>query len=553
MLPFAQLLRHERLATAITDHPVRLAVFLSVLWLIPGLVGHDPWKTEDAQNIAVVLHLLRSGDWLVPMLAGEPFLTSPNLIYLSSALTATLFSPVLPLHDGARIAAGFYMALTLLFTSMAGRELLGGNKGYLAALLLLGCVGILVRGHEPLAEVAQLSGFAMGIYALVLSARRPAVAGIWLGLGLGISIFATGFVEPLMFGITLLALPAVSARWRTRGYLLTLTIGVGVMLPLALAWPLLLHNHSPRLFTQWFWVENVGRLQGIFLTGIFDSRYSNLEVLSWFAWPAWPFALWALWSERRNIQSKPEIVFPATMFVVFLAFVIALGEKSDLLGLPLLLPLSLLAAASFSTVRRGAGNAFYWFAIMAFTFAAFVIWFYWMAADVGVPARLWKHLMKLQPAYQSDGRAFAIAFAALVTAGWFFLLFNVKRSAERPVIIWAAGITLMWALVGSLLLRYIDTGRTYRGVFGQLVKALPARHGCVAGQSLGGPQRALLYYFGNLVTVPHNRPGKNPDCQFLITQDTPSRPVRVGENWVLLWEGNRPRDRKERYRLYQKS
>ncbi len=552
MLRPAQFLRNETLAAAITANPARLSLVLVLLWLIPGLVGHDPWKTEEAQNIAIVAHLLHSGDWVLPMLAGEPYLATPVLAYLSSALTAMLFSPVLPLHDGARIAGAVFMALTFFFTALAGKELLGGNRGWLAALLLLGCVGMLVRGHQPLAEIAQLSGFALGLYALVLSARRPALAGLWLGLGLGTAFCATGMVEPLMFCLVMLLLPAACARWRTRGYLVTLAIGLVVASPIALAWPLALYGRSPALFSQWFWVENMARLQGIFAGGLYASRFARLEVLSWFAWPAWPFAMWALWSERRRVPVKPEIIFPALTFVVFLVFVIALGENSDLLGLPLLLPLSLLAAASFDKVERGAGNAFYWFAIMIFTFFAFVAWFYWTAADIGVPTRLWKHLMKLQPEYNSEGRWFPIGFAVLVTGAWLFLLFNIKRCAERPAIVWAAGITLIWALVGSLLIRYIDTGRTYRGVFGQLAKALPDKHGCIIGQSLGEPQRALLYYFGKVTTLRHNRPGKKPECNLLIVQDDWKHRDRADDSWDLLWEGRRPGDKKERFRLYQK-
>jgi hypothetical protein len=50
--------------------------------------------------------MLQSGDWLVPTLAGEPFMDKPPLFYWTAALFAKLFSPLLPLHDGARHLRG---------------------------------------------------------------------------------------------------------------------------------------------------------------------------------------------------------------------------------------------------------------------------------------------------------------------------------------------------------------------------------------------------------------------------------------------------------------
>ena len=143
MLRPAHLLRVEKIATHITENPVTLAILLCIAWILPGLIGHDPWKPDEAHTFGVVYQLLKNGDWVVPMLAGEPYLNKPPLIYLTAALTGTLFSPILPLHDGARLAAGVYMALTFLFVALTAKELYGSAKSWVAALMLLGCGGLL--------------------------------------------------------------------------------------------------------------------------------------------------------------------------------------------------------------------------------------------------------------------------------------------------------------------------------------------------------------------------------------------------------------------------
>ena len=265
MLRPAHLLRSEKIAAHITDNPVTLTVLLCVAWILPGLVGHDPWKPDEAHTFGIVYQLLKDGDWVVPMLAGEPYVDKPPLIYLTAALTGTLFSWLLPLHDGARLAAGVYMALTFLFISLTAKELYGPSKGWVAALMLLGCGGLLLRGHQLLADTALLAGLSISLYALALSARRPLIAGLWLGTGLGICIFSEGLVEPVMLLLTMALLPIVSPHWRTRHYLLTVLLGLLVATPWALIWPFLLEARSPQLFEKWFWITNVERLKGIFV------------------------------------------------------------------------------------------------------------------------------------------------------------------------------------------------------------------------------------------------------------------------------------------------
>ena len=79
-----------------------LVVLLCLAWIVPGLIGHDPWKSDEATTFGVVYELLQSGSWLKPSLAGETFVDEPPLYYLTAAATAWLTSALLPLHDGAR-------------------------------------------------------------------------------------------------------------------------------------------------------------------------------------------------------------------------------------------------------------------------------------------------------------------------------------------------------------------------------------------------------------------------------------------------------------------
>src|SRR5262245_47414945 len=88
-----------------TRTPLKTALFLVVCfaWLVPGLVGHDPWKYDEAVIFGVVSEILRTGDWVNFRVAGEPLLNEAPLFVWVAAAFAKVFGLILPLHDAARL------------------------------------------------------------------------------------------------------------------------------------------------------------------------------------------------------------------------------------------------------------------------------------------------------------------------------------------------------------------------------------------------------------------------------------------------------------------
>src|SRR5438105_3263588 len=70
-------------------------VVIVAIFLFAGLIGHDPWKADEAYVFGMIQHLLDTGDWVVPMVAGEPFMEKPPLYYWVAAFFAKSFSGVL--------------------------------------------------------------------------------------------------------------------------------------------------------------------------------------------------------------------------------------------------------------------------------------------------------------------------------------------------------------------------------------------------------------------------------------------------------------------------
>jgi 4-amino-4-deoxy-L-arabinose transferase-like glycosyltransferase len=524
---------------------------LCLAWIVPGLVGHDPWKPDEAYTFGLVYQLLQGGSWIVPTLAGEPFLGEPPFFHLTAAASAMLFSPPLALHDAARLASGFYIALTFLFCGLASRELNGKASGTIAALLFLGCLGLVIRSHQLISDVASLAGYAIGYYGLALALRRPAAGGLWLGTAIGIVFMTQGLLETGILVVLALLLPALFGAWRRGDYAQSLAIALTAALPWLAIWPILLYAQSPVLFDEWLWSDNIARFLGSGEPAAGLLYY--LRILPWYAWPAWALALWALWRARAAGFTRPAIVLPLAGFFVTLILLSAASDARELYALPLLIPLTLLATPAVDTLRRGATNAWYWFSVMGFTFFIVVAWFYWMGLELGVPARLHEHLHHLQPGYTPGFKPLPFILGLVYTLGWFGVLAGIKRSPQRPVIIWATGVTVLWGLLAILFIGWIDTGKSYRSMIVSMQQAMPAQYRCISSRDVSASQRAMLHYMAGIITYRQEAAERRRDCDVLLVQGKPNEEnVPLGD-WDKIWEGNRPGDREERYRLYHRS
>ncbi len=527
-----------------------LIALLCLAWLLPGLVAHDPWKPDEAYTFGAVYEILQGGSWIVPQIAGEVFLDKPPLFHLSAAASAKLLSSLLPLHDGARLVAGFWIGLALLFTVLASRELHGERRGLTAVLLLLGSLGLVVRGHQLIADVAALAGFAMAYYGLALALRRPIAGGLWIGTAAGLVFMTQGIPETVMIAVIAALLPLSGSHWRRPQYGATLGITIVAALPWLLIWPVLLHRHDPAMLAAWINAENLARFFGTrdMLAGL--GYY--LRILPWYAFPVWPLALWVLWRARRLGQlGAPGVILPVLGFIITLLMLGSAAEQRELYALPMLVPLALLGVPGIEALRRGAASGWYWFSVMAFTFFIIVGWFYWGALELGVPARLHGHLHTIRPGYDFGFRWLPFLLGLAYTAAWFALLAKLQRTAERPLTIWVAGITAVWALLATLFIGWVDTSKSYRSVIHDMQRAMPRQYSCMTGRDLGEAQRAMLHYFAGIRAQPFNPAIPATGCDLMLTQGLPLDELVMPSGWKKIWEGHRPGDKDERLRLYQ--
>jgi len=523
----------------------RLALALLIaVWLGAGLFGRDPWKPDEAYTFGLVHHILHTGDWVVPTLAGQPFMEKPPVFFITAALFAQAFGSVMALHDAARLACAFYAGLTLLFVWLATRTLYGREPALAAVLVLLGSVGYFHTAHLLVTDNALIAGVAIALFGLAVHERRPALGGIALGTGAGVAFLAKGLIGPGMLWLTALALLALPA-WRTQAYRRSLAIAAAAFAPWALLWPLALYERSPRLFHEWLVVNNFGRFTGTADLGPENDHLMYIKLLPWFAMPALPIAAWSAWRALRTRDAR--LALPLVASGVMLAVLSSAANARYVYSLPMFVPLAIAAGPGAAALPRLLGRALLWLALAIGALTAFALWAAWGALLAHWPPGLADALLAFRPRFTPAFEPAIALIAVAVTAGALTALMAARGARLAMPLAWAVSVTLAWSLFFTLWLSYEDYGNSYRALVADIKARLPAGAHCIASRDLGEPQRAMLEYHGGIVTR-----AEPASCELLLVQQqgyaVPLPPH--GGDWLPLWSGKRPGDVNERFWLF---
>ncbi len=521
-----------------------LAAMLA-FYVLAGLFGRDPWKGEDAIHIGTAWSMLHNADWLSPDLAGRPF-NEPPLYYWSAALTGKLFGWLLPLHEAMRLASGVWVALALTGLYYAGRELYGEESAAASPLLLAGCAGLLLHAHDAQPMLVALAAYAGGLGALATIGRKPRLTGIFYGRSLAACFLGTGIAPTL----TLLAMAPVAwwlAEDRPKA-LHTLLVGLAVGIVLVLPWPTLLFIVEPARFDTWLATELAPLRTPFSVAGL--GRFTSFMPL--FAFPALPLAAWTLWLKRKTLHTSPQLLLPLLFLIVTLLLLAWTFRPREIPALLMLPAIALLATPGTLNLRKGMANAFDWFAMSTFSFFALLVWICWSAMALGWPTHLAKRIVILRPGFVGELNLVALTIGLIVSAWWIWLIFTAPRSNYRSLTHWTLGCTTLWLLATTLILPWFNYGQSYRPVAEAVAAALPADNACLAERGLNDTQRASLAYFVDLQPVNHaSNEGKA--CNWLLVVGNKKTEIAPPDSrWTEVWQGNRPGNRKEKFRLFRR-
>lgn len=565
--------RVQLTAAATGTLPRALLLAICIIYGLTGLFGRDPWKNEDAAGFGVMWQLATGStqDWLMPNIVGRPYSEDGPLVFWVGATMIRLFGGWLGAADASRLATALFYFATCAFTWYAtyllgrrsevqpfayafggqpdardyGRTLADG-----ALLIFLACVGLAMRGHETTPQVGQLSFIAMSLYGLVRSLDKPVQGSLWLGLGLGALTLASGPVLPL---VLLAAIAAGGLACQPLPLKRLVAIGLPLALALVATWLAATYlgaaarDDAVAFIREWARYDR--RTYGLPSVPVLSFLGRNLFL---YTWPVWPIAAWS-WLAWSGMRRAPHVAIPLTLLLPLLFLLLLLRSAGDIQFILVLPPMAVLAAFALPTLTRAVINAIDWFSLLFFTIFGSFVWFMWVAKTTGWPPRVAANVFRLLPGFQHQFTVSAVLCALLVTLAWILIvrwrLSRAPKQIWRPVVISAAGTTLMWVLAMTLWLPSINYGKTYRDVAQAASMALPSTYRCVQPIRMGDAQLASFAYFGHL-----RFGGPGDGCDILLRYD----PMDFGEptsishfEWRLIWEGRRPADRDERFRMYR--
>lgn len=550
---------------------------LCLLYIVPGLLGRDPWKNDDASGLGIMLTMAQGGltDWLAPNIAGVPVPQEGPLAFWAGAAAMKLFGWAVESALAARLSTVFWFLIASssvwYATYLLGRRAeaqplplpFGGQPtsrdyGRMLAdgalLLLLATWGLVFRVHETSAEPALLACSALALYAVVRGLDRPVAGAIQLGIvvaGLFLSRGIWAALVPVLV-VTWLAwrLRATPSRLdATRLLLVSLPVAVA----LSAAWVAPLYVLEPDWLRAW-WVWHVDNL-GLPRAG---ELFSALRDLPWYAWPGVSFAAWSVWVWRRH-RTAAHWQIPVAFTVGWLLSLFTTPDITDTHLLRAMPPMVVLAAFALPTLRRGAVNALDWFALMIFTLFLSLLWLGWIAIQTGFPPKIANNFARQTPGFVPEWSWLAFAIALAGTAAWVALV--VWRIKARPTVLWrgvvlsSGGLVVCHLLLMTLWLPSLNYARTYRDVSAKLARVLQLTGDartkpCVTAQNVGTAQLASFAYFNGL----HFSLERN--CPLLLLQDrvdSRSDDRLPPGRWIAVWEGRRVSDPDERFRLFRKA
>ncbi|MSP86012.1 MAG: glycosyl transferase [Methylotenera sp.] len=524
---------------------IRLMLVLCFIWVVFGLTGHAPWKPFEPASISIVKSILDGGSLIAPLASGAKSLETPPLYYLSAAASAKLLSPLVSIHDGARLINTFWLSIILLMVGMTGRELWSRGVDRHATFIMIGTIGLVISAHSLTAEVANLASTATGFYALALAKRRPWRASGLFGTALGVGFLCYGTLPILTLMSTALMLPLFFKPWRTQSFARFLGTAILIASPLIIAWLGLLQYYNPRLYAHWWQTNWYGFHQ---TNHLYFSR-----ILIWYAWPALPLALLGLWRYRQQLLTKPKFQLMLVFFSCSLFFLGSCAAAKNINALPLLLPLVALAAGSVEHLKRGMAAALNWFGVLLFGLIGGLIWLGWIAMMTGHPTKLKERVVFLSGLNQLNFNWLIFVIALIVSIIWIFVCLSAKQTNKSTVSNWAVGMTFTWGLLMTLWLPLIDSAKSYQPIFASLNSALPKHYTCINSLHVEQQQRLLLNYYTDIKLQPlkSNQP---LNCNLYLLQDTKGLgKIQPDHEWKNIWSGKRATERKESFRLFQRS
>lgn len=401
-----------------TQRPMSRRLMIAALLIaLAGLVFHDLWTPDEPREAALALGMLRSGDYLIPHLADQPFVEKPPLYYDLAALWLRLNPCATPNAGWLRLTSLFWGLGTLAMTWLLARRLLDRQHATLAVLVLATLPGFIQVTHWLLTDVALMFFVVAALWALAEAYHAGRFMLLPLaGLFAAGAFLTKGLIGPVLIALGGLPLLLASRQPSAIRYPLSfifyhLAAFITFALPVAAWASAFWHTGGRALFMEWFWTNHFGRFSGAATQlGHISGPLYYLGVLPIYLLPWLPVVSWGLWRAVRDQLFRRESILPLVWGLGGVALLSLAATKREIYLAPLLPAFALFTAHTLAgTLPRGLA----WCASPRYRATLVGLWL----VGLTVAEPLVNHYKRYGPAFRKFDRQLT-ARANLRTAAW---------------------------------------------------------------------------------------------------------------------------------------
>ncbi|MBI2437537.1 MAG: glycosyltransferase family 39 protein [Lentisphaerae bacterium] len=501
-----------------TSTTTALPLWLVSLCLLISLVGiadHDLWTPDEPREAAIMLSMSRTGNWLIPDLAGQPFVEKPPLYYIVGAGALRLLAVLLGPTATLRLTSALWGLGTLAMTWLLARRLLGRAQAALAVALLATLPGFIHVTHWLLVDNALMFFITAALWCFAeayigLRLRFLPLAAVFTGA----AFLAKGFIGPLIILPGWLALVFSWGRttlWRGLGKpasLLGHGLALLLFLVLMLSWMLALRQvGGAALWHEWFWTNHLGRFVGAASQlGHQQAPWYYLKIIPVYLLP-WLvvilFGVKELLVALGRRQMTPAGLVLAAWVLGGLLLLSFSATKREIYIAVLLPAFAMIGAQALQPQLPGP-------ALADSRLLKNALWL-WVGCMLGglliliISPLLGPQIRQLTPAW--GWHQAGAALTALVVCGALFLKSGalLKRVLTATALFYIGGLTILFPMLdrGSAEREAAYGGKSYCAAFHAIATQVAADHYArVAGWQLDETTRAGFYYYCDLVFPP---------------------------------------------------
>lgn len=234
------------------------AITMMLLLQCVGVMDHSLWAPDEPREAEIVREMSLSGDYLIPRLAGHPFLEKPPLYYATAVAAYNLFG--VHFKEAGRFASVLFGIATLLTVYFTTKRIYTGDASSLATLILATFPLFFLASHKMLVDVGLVFFITAAMCSFLLAYKGVFAAGykfFWIAT-------ACAFLTK---GIVGLAIPGMGILffilWQRDFIILKkarVVKGVLLILGVMLAWACILYVKGGPDYLYTFYVYNqIGR------------------------------------------------------------------------------------------------------------------------------------------------------------------------------------------------------------------------------------------------------------------------------------------------------